>query len=139
MPELHRHVLGLDARAGHVHHVEVLRQPDEVTEVGQVARALAAVEVADGGRAADRDRGEMAPAERDGALGRTADELERGRRQGERLLDELGGEAHHHRLLVDLGAGGAEDLARLGQQHPDAVLLEHRQRRGMQLRRPCRR
>ena len=71
VPELHRHVLRLDARAGDVHHVEVLRQPDEIAEVREVARALAAVEVADGGRAADRHRREMATAERDGALGRS--------------------------------------------------------------------
>ena len=56
------------------------------------------------------------------------------RRQGEGLLDELRREPHEHRLLVDLGAGGAEDLASLGQQHPDAVLLEHRERRGVELR-----
>ena len=129
--ELHGHVLRLDARAGDVHHVEMLRQADEVAEVREVARALAAVEIADGRRAADRDRGEMAAAERDGPLGRTADQLERARRQGDGLLDELRCEPHQHRLLVDLGPGAAEDLASLGQQHPDAVLLEHGERRGV--------
>ena len=102
--ELDRHVLRLDARARQVDHVEVLRQPDEVAEVGQVARALAAVEVADGGRAADRHGGEVAAAESDVPLRRAAEDLHRLRRRGERLLDEPGLEPDHLRLLVDARA-----------------------------------
>ena len=55
MTELQGHVLRFDARSRHVDHVEVLRQLDEVAEVGEVPVALPSVEITHRGRAADRN------------------------------------------------------------------------------------
>ena len=128
MAKLDRHVLRLDARAREVEHVEMLRQPDEVAKVGEVSRALAAVEVADRGRAAHRHRGDMPAAERDVALGRAAEDLHRLRRRADRLLDERALEPHHLRLLVHVRAARPKPRPRLVQEHSDPVLLQDRQR-----------
>ena len=134
VPELDGNVLRLDARPGHVNDVEMLRQADEIPEVGEVARALAAVEVADGGRARDRHRCDVAAADDGGALLGAAEDLERLGSGRDRLLDQPAVEAHEQRLLVDGRARFAEMRARLRKEDADPLLLEDRQRGLVQVR-----
>ena len=134
VPELDGDVLRLDARAGHVHDVEVLRQTDEVAEVGQVARALASVEVADGGRARHGHGRDVSTSEERVPRGRAAEDLHRLRCESDRLLDETAVERDHLRLLVDRGAGRAEVGTRLREEDSDPLLLEDPERRLVQVR-----
>ena len=111
--------------------VEALGQAKEVAKIREVARAAAAVEIADIGCAADDGEGDGVSADFDVAFGIAGMQRETGRQAGYQVFDQARLETHSRALALDCGAGLAPHLASLGQQEIDADLLQHLQRGGV--------
>ena len=122
-----RDVLGLHRGPGHVDHVERLGEADEVSEVLEGARALAAGGVHGVGRTADGDELGVAAADRERAVAAGQGELRR--RRGNRRLHHLPPEPDLP--AGDGRAGAPQEFAGAVVVDLDAQLLEHGERGGM--------
>ena len=101
--------------------VERLGQAQQVLVVDAITDPPPVVEVGDVGRAADRPEGDPVPAELDVIGGIPRVERELRRRRPDQLGDHVRIEPHAERVGRRLGAGGAQDLARVRVEevHPD--------------------
>ena len=120
-------VLGLHRGPGHVDHVERLGEANEVAEVLEGARALAAGGVHGVGRPAHGDELGVAAADRERAVAAGQGEL--GRRGGDRRLHHLPPEPDLP--AGDGRAGAPQEFAGAVVVDLDAQLLEHGERGGM--------
>ena len=123
---MHRQVLGLDPHAQRLEGVAMLVDADEVLEVAQGRRPAAADDVGGVWRACPDLKCEKSKLERNVAFPDAAANREGARRAGQRRrLDDIAPDAHHHRFLVDEGAGVAKPPPRLRQQNSHPELLKH--------------
>ena len=129
---LDRQVVRLErAAALLVDDVERADDPHVVDEIGEVAGAPPAIDVAHERRAADRPEDQVRPTEPDVPLRVARVQVEFGRGGRDQRLDLVGIEPHATVRAVDGRAGPREGVERPVAEHLDADLGQHPQRRPM--------
>ena len=125
----HRHVERLDRiAADDVHHVEQLRQPQEILVVGHAAGPPSAGKVGAVGRAAHRRKGKVAVAERHRPPGIARRNGEPRRHRRQHPVDERPVEPHPHAVGEHLGPVLPAQLPHRVRLDGDAGILQDRQR-----------
>ena len=104
--------------------LRTLGEPQQVGEIGEVARAPAAIEIGAVGSAGDDAEVHMRRTDGESPLGIAGMEGEPLGRQGHMLQHQVAVEAHATALPVDAGAGCGEAGERLLAQNLQAQLLE---------------
>jgi hypothetical protein len=112
-----------------VDHVEALREPHEILVVVKRAGPLSGLDVEDVRWAAHGCHGQMAAADRDGPVRRSAHQLELARGASKRPAHLQRAQFRHMRRRIDGSAVAPENVAGFGVQHAHPRLLQEVERR----------